>query len=221
MAHAQSKPNWFAIVISAIVVVVLVVLGVVVVWLNNQATSAGPAPENEIVNSETGAISFGEGEDTVATYIDFMCPACNAFEQSYGEQLRTAAEEDRITLEIHPIAILDHRSQGTDYSSRAAGAMYCVAEEAPETALDYMQTLFANQPAEGSSGLTDEQLAQHAGEVGADAAADCITEGTYKKYGVAQAKAHEIRGTPTVDLNGERLDMQNQADFKKFADLLG
>ncbi len=221
MAHAQSKPNWFAIVISAIVVVVLVVLGVVVVWLNNQATSAGPAPESEIVNSETGAISFGEGEDTVATYIDFMCPACNAFEQSYGEQLRTAAEEDRITLEIHPIAILDHRSQGTDYSSRAAGAMYCVAEEAPETALDYMQTLFANQPAEGSSGLTDEQLAQHAGEVGADAAADCITEGTYKKYGVAQAKAHEIRGTPTVDLNGERLDMQNQADFKKFADLLG
>ncbi len=221
MAHAQSKPNWFAIVISAIVVVVLVVLGVVVVWLNNQATSAGPAPESEIVNSETGAISFGEGEDTVATYIDFMCPACNAFEQSYGEQLRTAAEEDRITLEIHPIAILDHLSQGTDYSSRAAGAMYCVAEEAPETALDYMQTLFANQPAEGSSGLTDEQLAQHAGEVGADAAADCITEGTYKKYGVAQAKAHEIRGTPTVDLNGERLDMQNQADFKKFADLLG
>ncbi|WP_309065508.1 DsbA family protein [Microbacterium sp.] len=221
MAHAQGKTNWFAIVISAVVVVVLVALGAIVIWLNNQATDAGPAPSGDIVNAETGAISFGEGEDTVAVFIDFMCPICNQFEQSYGQQLRAAAENGDITIEYHPIAILDRFSQGTDYSSRAAGAMFCVAEEAPDKALDYMDALFENQPAENTPGLTDEQLAQYATEVGAEGAADCITEGTYKKYGVAQADAHEIAGTPTVEINGERLDLQKQTDFKKFTDLLG
>jgi len=219
-AQAAKKTNWFAIGISIAVVVVLVALGGVVVWMNNRANDAGPAPVGAVIDSETGAISFGEGEDTIATYIDLMCPACNSFEQSYGEQLREAAANDDITLEIHPIAILDHLSQGTDYSSRAAAAMYCVAEADGDAALDYMQTLFENQPAELTSGLTDEQLIAYAEEVGAGDAAACITEGTYKKYPAAQAKAHDIKGTPTVDVNGERLDLQNQADFQSFVDLI-
>ena len=207
MAHAQSKPNWFAIGISIAVVVVLVALGAVVVWLNHQATDAGPAPKGDIINSETGAITFGEGEDVVSTYVDFMCPACNSFEQAYGQQLQDAAASDDLTLEIHPIAILDHLSQGTNYSSRSAAAMYCVAENNSEKALEYLNTLFANQPAEGSTGLTDDQLKQLAEQVGADKAASCIDDGTYLKYGAAQAQAHEIKGTPTVEINGKRLDI--------------
>lgn len=207
MAHAQSKPNWFAIGISIAVVVVLVALGAVVVWLNNQATDAGPAPKSDIVNSETGAITIGEGEDVVTTYLDFMCPACNSFEQAYGQQLQEAAAADKLTLEIHPIAILDHLSQGTDYSSRSAAAMYCVAENNSDKALDFMNALFANQPAENSTGLTDDQLKQIADQVGADKAAGCIDDGTYLKYGAAQAKAHEIKGTPTIEINGKRLDI--------------
>lgn len=208
MAAAQGKTNWFAIGISAAVVVVLVALGGVVVWMNNQANDPGAAPTSDIVNAETGAISFGEGGDVVSTYIDFMCPACNAFEQSYGEQLQSAAANDEITLEVHPIAILDHLSQGTNYSSRSAGAMYCVAESAPDKALDFMNALFANQPQEGGAGLTDEQLGQIAADVGADGAASCIADGTYEKFGAAQAKAHEISGTPTVEINGKRLDIK-------------
>lgn len=208
MARAQAaKTNWFAIGISIAVVVVLVALGGLVVWMNSQATAPGATPKSDIVNTETGAITFGEGEDVVDTYVDFLCPACNQFEQAYGEQLQTAAEEDRITLAIHPIAILDHLSQGTDYSSRAAGAMYCVAETAPDKALDYFNLLFANQPQENSTGLTDDQLSELASQVGAEDAASCIADGTYKKFGAEQAQAHEIKGTPTVDINGTRLDI--------------
>ncbi|MEJ1090145.1 DsbA family protein [Microbacterium istanbulense] len=207
-AAAQGKTNWFAIGISIAVVVVLVVLGVVVVWLNNQATDAGPAPQGDLINSETGALTFGDGEDTVAVYIDFMCPICNSFEQQYGAQLQQAAADDKITLEYHPIAILDHYSQGAEYSSRSAAAMFCVAESNPDLALDYMESLFTNQPAENTTGLTDEQLAAMAEEVGAGDAARCIADGTYKKFGAAQAKANDIQGTPTVEVNGTRLDLQ-------------
>jgi protein-disulfide isomerase len=209
MAAAKSNINWFAIGVSIAVVVVLVAIGGLVVFLNNQATSPGAAPKaNDTFNSETGAISFGDGEDTVAVFVDFQCPICASFEQQYGEQLEAAAADGRITLEYHPIAILDRYSQGTEYSSRSAGAAFCVAESNPDLYLDYSKTLFENQPAENSSGLTTDQLADFASQVGAEDAVSCITDETYRKFGAAQAKAHDIGGTPTIEVNGKRLDLQ-------------
>lgn len=150
-----------------------------------------------------------------------MCPICNQFEQQYGEAMQKAAADGKITLEYHPIEILDFRSQGSAYSSRAAGAMFCVAEEAPEKAIDFMNAMFQNQPDEGTAGLTDDQISEIAKGAGAEAAASCIEDGTYKKWGTAQAQQHEIKGTPTVEINGKRLDMSNNADFQKFTDLIG
>jgi protein-disulfide isomerase len=209
MAAAKSNTNWFAIGVSIAVVVVLVAIGGLVVFLNNQATAPGAAPKaNDTFNSETGAISFGDGEDTVAVFVDFQCPICASFEQQYGEQLEAAAADGRITLEYHPIAILDRYSQGTEYSSRSAGAAFCVAESNPDLYLDYSKTLFENQPAENSAGVTTDQLADFASQVGADDAVSCITDETYRKFGAAQAKAHDIKGTPTIEVNGKRLDLQ-------------
>lgn len=220
-AAKSSSPNWFVIGVSAAVVVVLAVLAFVVVFLNNQANAPGAAPKsNDTFNSETGAISFGEGEDTIAVYVDFQCPVCNSFEQQFGSALEAAAADGRITLEYHPIAILDRYSQGTEYSSRSAGAAVCVAESNPDLYLDYSKTLFENQPEENTAGLTTQQLADFATQVGADDAVSCITDETYRKFGVAQAKQNEIGGTPTVEINGDRLNLQDQADLKKFTDLI-
>ncbi|MGN7977800.1 DsbA family protein [Microbacterium sp. 22195] len=209
MAQAQSKPNWFVIGISAAVVVVLIALGAVVVWMNNRATDAGPAPKGAIINSDTGAITFGKGDKVIDTYIDLMCPACNAFEQTFSEQLTTLAGEDKITLNVHPIAILDRFSAGTNYSSRAAAAVYAVAETAPDKTLEFIKLLYANQPKENSTGLTDEQLTAYAKQVGADKAGAIIADGKYLKYGVAQAQAHNIQGTPTIELDGKTVEGQS------------
>ncbi|UGS26430.1 DsbA family protein [Microbacterium resistens] len=222
MAAAKSSTNWFAIGISIAVVVVLVALGGVVVWLNNQATDAGPAPKSsDTFNAETGAVSFGDGKDTVDVFVDFQCPACNAFEGQYGETLETAAADGKITLNYHPIAILDRYSMGTEYSSRSAAAAVCVLESNEDKYLDFAKILFENQPAENTTGLTNEQLAEFATQAGADKAATCITDEKYKKYGSAQAKKHNIGSTPTVDINGERLNLQDPTDMKRFTDLIG
>jgi protein-disulfide isomerase len=224
MAAAKSNTNWFAIGVSAAVVVILVVLGGLVVFLNNQATSPGATPgSNQTFNSETGAVTVGDGkaEDEVKVFVDFQCPVCKSFEDQYGAALESKAEDGSIVLEYHPIAILDRYSQGTEYSSRSAGAAVCVAESNPELYLDYAKALFANQPAENSSGLTTDELAAMATQVGADDSVECITDETYRKFGAAQAKSNDIRGTPTVEVNGTRLDLQNPADMKKFTDLLG
>ncbi|MBQ3359670.1 DsbA family protein [Microbacterium sp. 22179] len=218
MAAAKSNTNWFAIGVSAAVVVVLVVLGGLVVFLNNQATAPGVAPEGGNVNQETGAISFGGGDDEIDVFVDFMCPICGDFEDAYGEQLQSAAASDDITLNIHPISILDRYSQNTKYSTRAAGAAYCVAENAPDSFLDFFNFMFSNQPEENTAGYTDEELASYAEQVGAGAAADCIADGTYMNFVRDQTNQHEIQGTPTVEINGERIE---NADIQsRFAQIL-
>ncbi|MFJ6651236.1 DsbA family protein [Microbacterium sp. NPDC091313] len=218
MAAVARKTNWFAIGVSIAVVVVLVVVGLVVYLGNTAATSPGEAPESSAVNADTGAIAVGSGSGTVDTYIDFMCPICNQFEQTYGDTLQQLSSDGTITLNIHPISILDRQSQGTEYSTRAANAAYCVAVDDPKNVLTFVQTLYANQPEEGSTGLTDDQLAAYAQQSGASASvASCISDGTYKKYVTAMTRNTPVQpggsgiATPTIAVNGTVLS--NSADL--------
>jgi protein-disulfide isomerase len=209
---AARKVNWFAIGISIAVVVVLVGVGVAVWWGNAVSSSAGEAPDSPAVNASTGAIAVGDGPDTVDTYIDFMCPVCNEFEQAYGPTLEELVDDGSITLNIHPISILDRLSNGTDYSSRSAGAAYCVAEDDPANVLPFVQAMFANQPAENSSGLTDDEIVGIAQQAGASGdVAECIADGTYTRFATAMTRETPVQegaqgiATPTVAVNGEVL----------------
>lgn len=211
MAKSAQKKNWFAIWVSVAVVAVLVAVGVVVVVVNNQAGAPGEAPQASNIDASTGAIHVGDGPDVVATYIDFMCPICGDFEEVYGETLDGLVADGSITLDVHPISILNSQSQGTEFSTRAANAMYCVAESSPDTALPFLQTMFANQPQEATAGLTDEQIIGFADEAGASGAAPCIEDQTYAKFvedmtALTPADPETGRiGTPTVLFNDERL----------------
>jgi protein-disulfide isomerase len=227
MATPGRKTNWFAIWISVAVVVVLVAVGGLVWWMNSQANSAGPAPESSVIDSETGAIAIGDGENTVDTYIDFMCPICNDFEQVYGPTLEEISSDGTATLNIHPIAILDRYSQGTEYSTRAANAMYCVAEDDPALALPFLQAMFENQPAEQSTGLDDATIIGIAEQVGAgEDAASCITDGTYERFVTAKTRDTPVQegaggvSTPTIVVNGETLTNQTDLSGDPQADIV-
>jgi protein-disulfide isomerase len=213
MAAAARKTNWFAIWVSVAVIVVLVVVAGLVVWINNSANAPQDVvtPDSAVVDGETGAIMVGDGENTMATYIDFMCPVCNQFEQVYGEAISGLVDDGTITLNIHPISILDRASQGTEYSTRAANAMYCVAVADGDAAVPFMQSMFANQPAEGTAGLTDEQILAIAGEVGVTGIDACVNDGEYAGYVTAMTEETPVApgasgvGTPTIAINGEAI----------------
>ena len=212
MATAGKQTNWFAIWVSVAVVAVVVIAGVAVVWINNSASAPGPAPEAAIVNTDTGAISVGDGPDVVATYIDFMCPICNQFEGIYAETLNSLVADGSITLEYHPVAILDRASQGTEYSTRSANALYCVAVTSPDAVTPFISAMYANQPDEGTPGLTDEEIISIASGAGAGDVSSCITDRTYGGFVTEQTKtiprdAEGNAGTPTVTFNGERIDL--------------
>ncbi len=175
-------------------------------------TRPGQHPDAAVINQETGAITVGDGAGTMDTYIDFMCPVCNQFEQAYGEAIQSLVDDGTITLNIHPISILDRASQGTEYSTRAASAMYCVAAADGSAAVPFMQAMYANQPAEGSTGLTDEQILAIAAGVGVTGIDSCVNDGTYKGYVTAMTEKTPVApsaqgiGTPTIAINGQVID---------------
>ncbi|WP_460776087.1 DsbA family protein [Microbacterium sp. GXF7504] len=213
MAAAQRKnkgPNWFAIWISVAAVVVVVGVAALVVWMNNVASEPAVAPVASNVDTETGGVTFGDGPNTVDTYIDFLCPYCGQFEETEGKTIQNLVESGEITLTVHPVSILDRLSQGTEYSSRSAAAFYSVAVADPDNAYAYLQALFANQPAENTSGLTDEELVALAEQTGVNVTAELeesILTGEFKGFAKERSLPEGATGTPTLIVNGEMVNV--------------
>ena len=178
---------------GGVVAGVLVVLAVVGLVLAQTLKPAGPGP----VNMASGAVTFGadlavfetpalqpdakreapagttwdELPVDVTIYVDYMCPACGAFEQTYGEMLTDYTETGEITLSVFPLTFLDATSMGTKYSTRAANLMGCVVEQQPEAAFALHNRLLSAevQPSEGTTALSDDELIAQAEAAGATA----------------------------------------------------
>lgn len=225
---AQERRTTLLIVAGSIVGLAL--FGALILYIVNQGRvpelgsdgAAAPAAADA-----TGGIPVGTGgvagEDVPADaprvdiYLDYMCPICNTFEQINAPDLDELRESGAIQLYYHPISILDRFSQGSEYSTRSAGAAAVVADRAPEAFLDFSTALFASQPAENTSGLSDDQIEQIALSAGvpADVASD-LTDSDMRRWATAatdQASQDGMQGTPTVRVSatgdfadGEMLD---------------
>ncbi|WP_110589693.1 DsbA family protein [Microbacterium suaedae] len=213
MAAAAKNRSVFAIVVSIVVVVAVVAVGVLVYFMNRTASAPAEAPAAGVVNEETGAIAIGDGEQSVSEYIDFMCPFCGQAHDAYGDTLTDLVESGDITLNIHPISILDNMSQGTQFSTRAASAAYCVAEDNGEAVYPFVDLMFRNQPAESSEGLSDDEIIGYAEDAGASGAASCISEGDYMDFVTQRSEEIPIAegqtrpSTPTFLINDEIISL--------------
>jgi protein-disulfide isomerase len=142
----------------------------------------------------------------VVVYIDFICPVCKRFETTYNEQLTSLRNEGKSSLEYRPLGFLDLQST-TNYSSRAANAAACVVNESPEKYSDFVNALFEKQPAEGSAGLSDDDLKKMATDVGAKSIDTCVDEKKYRPYvkvATQEAAAIGVTGTPTAFVDGKQ-----------------
>ena len=164
-------------------------------------------------NLDEGYLGVGAGRVVVDLYIDPMCPYCGQFDIANGDALAALVDDGSITLRLHPLTFLDGASQGTAYSSRASAALTCEAALNPESTLDYVAAMFANQPAEGTQGLTDDQLVNLSS--GNESIADCVTGGEYQAWAqwntenaisgpIEGAEISSIQGTPTVLVDGSQ-----------------
>lgn len=215
---ATEKRNRLIIVVASVLVVALIGVAGFFIWKESQRTLLtefeGVRPA---ASTDTGGITFGsgleagtvnEGATEVQIYIDFMCPVCGSYDQVNRDDIRTMLSDGDATVIFHPLNFLDGYSTEGDYSTRATNAFVTAATDAPEAALDLLELLFDNQPAEGGPGLTDEEIAALAVEAGVpQEVADTFADRTYGEWvAVAsdQARNDGVTGTPTTFLDGSR-----------------
>ncbi|WP_062136256.1 DsbA family protein [Demequina aestuarii] len=219
-----------ALIVAGVAVVALIFGGIV--WYIIDQASVPDLESGDAVAplgaDETGGILIGmDGEaggeapadaPRLDIYEDFMCPVCGQFEQINKDDIDAMREAGDIQLYVHPISILDHTSQGSKFSTRAANAAATVADAAPAHIVPFMSAMYENQPAEGTTGLSDEQIEQIAVEAGVpENVASTIDEGRFTKWVIAatdRSSQDGVRGTPSVMVDRVMLDQAEVPYFQ-------
>jgi protein-disulfide isomerase/uncharacterized membrane protein YphA (DoxX/SURF4 family) len=152
----------------------------------------------------------------VDVYEDFQCPICNSLEQSgLTKDVDAKVKATTIKVNYHVMSFLDSLSNGNKYSSRAANAGYCAADQSPAAFQKFHDILYGknadgqnNQPAENSSGRPDSQLIAWGKQAGITSAdfSTCVTSNQHKDLVAAVTEAASkkgVNGTPTVFVDGK------------------
>lgn len=192
------------------VVALLIIVGLVgwgVAAGQESDKTAGLTTPSVAVDDGT-AFAVGTGPVKVDIYEDFMCPVCGEFETGAATTIDQLVAANKVTVQYHPIAILD-RASSTEYSTRSAAASAAAAQGGKFA--EYHRVLFANQPAEGSAGLDNAKLIELGKSVGLTDAAfsDAVNGGTYKAWATKvtdTAASRGVNSTPTVLVGGKALE---------------
>jgi len=204
----RRRRNLLAGAVAGIVVLVALVV-VIVVQTHRTSTSATAAAPADAAGTEI-VVGSATAPVTVDLYEDFQCPNCKAFEAESGSTLAQLIAAGTVQAHYHGMAFLD-TSANDQYSTRALNAAAVVlATAGPDAFQTFHDLLFANQPAEGGSGLTDAQLVDFAGQAGATGSAvqadiHDLTYGDWVKKATDQASKDGVTGTPTVLVAGKKL----------------
>ena len=155
-----------------------------------------------------GRVAVGQADApvSVTVFFDYLCPFCGRFEAANSDELDRLVESGQVRVDLRPLSFLDAQSDGTRFSTRTANALATVADGAPDTVWDFHRALFAQQPEEGTKGLTDAQLVDIARDAGvpdpvvnrfaAEEFTGWVDDVTQKAFDSG------ITGTPTVLVDG-------------------
>jgi protein-disulfide isomerase len=178
--------------------------------------------------SEPTATTPNTDKVNVVVYFDYLCPYCKQFEDTNASQLESWLEDDLITVEYHPVAVLG------EYSVRASNAMACVVNSEPEHFWAFHTALFANQPSESlAGGLKNTEIANLAEESGVNKTEleSCMADKTFVNWvnsatdratigPLPNTELPNITGTPTVLVDGVKYtgNPLDAVSFKEFVE---
>ncbi len=247
-------PSGVGVVIVAVVAIVVLV----VVNMPKPAPVAANGPKNmisdgivftgqdgKVVPTETPALKKGEtptpaptataaGDPVhITTYVDWACPVCKSFEEANFDQIQSMVKAGTTTLEVKPVAIVDRAYTGDRFASRMNNAAACIANYDPDSFLEVEKAAYDNQPAEGSAGLSNNQIIDLIHDAGLDdpKVDACVRGESFKNWVTATtqravsdpslvAPGSQGFGTPTIVV-GDQLytgSFTDASTFKSFVD---
>ncbi|QXG75260.1 DsbA family protein [Modestobacter sp. L9-4] len=209
-AAAERRRRTVVGAVAAAVVLVVALVAVVLVQTHRTSTPAAAASPPGTTDGYAFAVGSADAPVTVDVYEDFQCPICAQLEATSGATFASLVDAGTVQLRYHGMAFLD-RASTTEYSTRALNAAAVVAESGADAYRSFHDLLFANQPAEGSAGLTDDQLVDYAARAGAsgpdvEAGIRGLRYGDWVEAATDQASTDGVNGTPTVFVDGTQLD---------------
>jgi protein-disulfide isomerase len=165
---------------------------------------------------------------TLDIYSDFLCPLCAAFHEAEAAAITRHVNAGDLLVRHHMVPLLTDASDPPGYSLDAANAALCAADEGEF--VPFHDSLFAQQPREGSRGYDKGQLTDLGRRIGitGPAFAECVRSGAYdgelrsefaRTAGdpALRQEGADSFGTPTVVANGRVVDV-GERDW--LADLL-
>ncbi|MCD9153592.1 DsbA family protein [Aeromicrobium duanguangcaii] len=158
----------------------------------------------------------------VEVYADFLCPHCADFADSDGERLlKERAEAGEISLRFVPMTIMDGRaSDGPAHD--VMNAAVCAADvQGPEGFWAMHTALFAAGLHEDGSAPSSTELTAIAQDAGAQGIDACIDEGRFVPWLSEPrdaARDRGVTGTPTVLVDGEKVDEPTAAKLQAAID---
>ena len=214
---AQDRKRNLAIQLglTAIVVVFAVALVLYIVMGHDKKTGSGDA---QAVRITSDSLIKKDGSDqpkaVLSMYEDFQCPHCRDFEKAFGPTISKLIDSGAVAADYYMVSILNSKAND-NYSTRAASAAYCVADESKEAFTRFHSALFAMQPEEGAGGAPDNaKLIETARQAGAGGSVPgCINSGKNNKMVDGLAAAAKITATPTIKLNGEDISPATPDDL--------
>ncbi|KRE72268.1 DsbA family protein [Arthrobacter sp. Soil762] len=202
------------------IMAVLVAGGVIwfaVFTANKPATPAPPASaDSQVAREDSHRLTSPPAEKAqLVEFLDFECEACRAAEPLVAELKEEYG--DRITFTHRYFPLPGHLNSGT-----AALAVEAAARQGHYEPM--VTKLFATQPEWGEK--QDSQAAlfrTYAEGLGLDMARfdqDVVAEDTKERIrrDIADGKALGVTGTPTFFLNGEKLTLNTEAQFRQLLD---
>jgi protein-disulfide isomerase len=213
LARAQAERRRRAIVggvVGAVLVAIAVVIVIIVQTQRTSTSATAAVPPHTTDGGNVIAVGNAAAPVTVDLYEDLQCPNCKAFEAASGPTLAKLVAAGTVQAHYHPMAFLD-TATNHQYATRALNAAAAVVNAAGSAAFQkFHDLLYANQPPETGSGLSDARLIAYAHQAGAttssvDSAIKNLTYGDWVKTVTDQASKDGVTGTPTVLVKGKVL----------------
>jgi protein-disulfide isomerase len=170
--------------------------------------------ESIAADGTTIRVGSARARTTVHLYEDMRCPVCERFEtEGSGDALRDLVMSGKVRVEYTLGSFLDDNLGGQG-SKKAANALRAALDHG--RFVEYHEVLYTHQPAEAVDGYTDAFLLRMASKVDGlrGPEFDAAVKGMkYRDFVADSQKAVDesgIPGTPTIEVNGERLPLYEE-----------
>jgi len=179
-----------------------------IVIVNNRSSKVEPIALPDVPADWIDRNTMGKPDAvvTVQTWEDFMCPACQKWGPSVGEQLiKDYIQPGLVRMEFHYFPLPIH-APGAEMGAMAAE---CAADQ--NMFWPYHDRLFQEAERGGQPALQLERLVSYAKDMGLDDKEflQCMTSQKYRDKitaSVAEATSMGLNSTPSVLVNGQLME---------------